>query len=60
MDGKSTEDYRLEAVSDDFRRRVAEGYRKLATDEGWVVVDGTGTVEEVFARVRAAFEEHFA
>jgi dTMP kinase len=51
---------RLEAVSDDFRRRVAEGYRKLATDEGWVVVDGTGTIDEVFARVRSAFEERFA
>ncbi len=51
---------RLEAVSDDFRRRVAEGYRKLATAEGWVVVDGTGTIDEVFARVRSAFEERFA
>ncbi|HYF45097.1 MAG TPA: dTMP kinase [Acidimicrobiales bacterium] len=49
---------RLEAVSDDFRDRVAEGYRKLAAEEGWAVVDGTGTVDEVFARVRAAYEEH--
>ena len=54
-----TELDRLEAVGDDFRQRVVEGYRTLAaTEEGWAVVDGTGTIEDVFARVLAAFEEH--
>lgn len=47
---------RFEAVGDGFHRRVAAGYRAMveADPAGWVVVDGTGTVEEVAARVRAA------
>jgi dTMP kinase len=51
---------RLEAVSDDFRRRVAEGYRELAKADGWATVDGSGTIEAVFALVLAAFEAHFS
>jgi dTMP kinase len=48
---------RLEGEGADFHRRVAEGYRALAaTDPRWVVVDGTGTVDEVASRVRASFE----
>jgi len=53
-----TELDRLEAVGDDFRHRVAEGYRKMAAEDGWAVVDGTGTVDEVFARVLSAYQEH--
>ena len=49
---------RLEAVGDEFHERVAEGYRTLAEADGWVVVDGVGTVDEVFARVLAAYEDH--
>lgn len=47
---------RLEAAGDEFHRRVAQGYRELAAaDPGrWVVVDGTGNVEAVAARVQAA------
>ena len=47
---------RMEAEGEGFHARVAEGYRSLAAaDPGrWVVVDGTGTVEEVAARVEAA------
>lgn len=50
---------RLEAVGDGFHERVADGYRALAAadPEGWAVVDGAGTVDEVFARVRSAVEE---
>lgn len=49
---------RMEAAGDDFHRRVAEGYRALAAaDPGrWRVVDGSGTIEEVEARVVAASE----
>jgi dTMP kinase len=49
---------RLEAQGDDFHERVARGYRTLAASDltRWLVVDGSGTVEEVAARVRAAFE----
>ncbi len=46
---------RLEAVGDGFHQRVAEGYRTMATeDPTWEVVDGSGDVDEVFARVLAA------
>ena len=49
---------RLEAVGDGFHQRVAEGYRTLADEDpdGWVVVDGAGTVDEVFTLVLAAVE----
>lgn len=44
---------RLEAEPDGFHQRVRDGYRMLAAadPERWVVVDGTGSVEEVAARV---------
>lgn len=44
---------RIEAAGDDFHRRVTEGYLALAASQPgrWVVVDGSGTVEEVAARV---------
>ncbi|HEX6596951.1 MAG TPA: dTMP kinase [Acidimicrobiales bacterium] len=46
---------RMEAAGQAFHDRVADGYRKLAADNPgrWVVVDGTGTVDEVAARVMA-------
>jgi thymidylate kinase len=49
---------RLEAVGDGFHQRVAAGYRELAEQGDWAVVDGSGTIDEVFARVRSAYEEH--
>jgi dTMP kinase len=47
---------RLEAAGAEFHRRVAEGYAMLAAHdpERWLAVDGTGTPEEVEARVLAA------
>ncbi len=47
---------RFEAESLEFHRRVAEGYRRLASDEPsrWRVIDGTGTVEGVAVRVLEA------
>jgi dTMP kinase len=49
---------RMEAAGDDFHRRVADGYRELAAadPDRWVVIDGVGSVEEVAARVRKAFD----
>lgn len=48
---------RLEAVGDGFHQRVADGYRTLAADDpSWVVVDGSGGVEDVFALVLAAVQ----
>jgi dTMP kinase len=53
---------RLEAVGDGFHGRVADGYRALAAADpgGWAVIDGTGTVDEVFALVLAAVEERLS
>lgn len=50
---------RLEAEAEDFHRRVVEGFRSMATAEPqrWIVVDGTGSPDEVAARVRAAVDE---
>ncbi len=44
---------RMESAGDDFHRRVAEGYRVLAArdPDRWRVVDGSGTVDDVEARV---------
>lgn len=49
---------RFEAVGDGFHHRVADGYRALAAAQPWTwaVVDGTGAVEDVAARVRATVE----
>ncbi len=44
---------RFEREDPAFHERVAEGYRRMAAEDPtcWRVVDGTGTVEEVAARV---------
>jgi dTMP kinase len=49
---------RLEAAGDAFHQRVVAGFRTLAaTDpDRWLVVDGTGDVEEVAERVAKAFD----
>jgi len=49
---------RLEAEEAGFHDRVAAGFRDLAAaePERWVAVDGTGSVEEVAARVRKVWE----
>lgn len=49
---------RIEAKGLEFQRRVAEGYRRYAQlDPRAVVVDGTGSPEEVHARVMARIGE---
>jgi dTMP kinase len=45
---------RLESAGDDFHARVADGYLALAEQEGWLVVDGSGTPDEVERSVWAA------
>ena len=51
--GRAGRGDRMEAEDRAFHERVADGYRALAAaDPGrWVVVDGTGEVEKVAARV---------
>jgi dTMP kinase len=53
---RSVDRDRLEAEGDDFFHRVDEGYAALAAADPirWRVVDATGTVEEVAARVAEA------
>jgi dTMP kinase len=49
-------DDRLESLGDDFHERVRSGYLALAAEDPghWVVVDGTGAVDEVATRLRSA------
>jgi dTMP kinase len=49
---------RMEAEGTDFHDRVAGGYQELAASDPdrWVVIDGVGSVDEVAARVREAFD----
>ncbi|MDQ6728323.1 MAG: dTMP kinase [Actinomycetota bacterium] len=49
---------RMEQAGDAFHRRVVEGYHALAAGDParWCVVDGSGTPDQVSARVIAAFE----
>lgn len=50
---------RFEAAGDDFHARVVAGYRAMAEADPsrWLVVDGTGTIDEVGSRVDAAVDE---
>jgi dTMP kinase len=52
------EEDRLELEGEPFQRRVAEGYRRLAEEAAtpWLVVDGTGPVDQVAAAVWAGTE----
>ncbi len=54
----SAED-RMELEGDGFRQRVADGYRCLAERPGsaWLVVDGSGTVEDVAALLWAGVHD---
>jgi thymidylate kinase len=49
----------MEQQGDGFRQRVADGYRHLAKEQDtpWLVVDGTGTVDEVAALVWDGVQE---
>lgn len=51
---------RLEAAGADFHRTVRAAYRDLAPAHGWVVVDGTGTPDEVEAEIWKAVEGFLA
>jgi len=53
---------RMELAGDDFHHKVGDGYRALAAaaPDRWVVVDGSGTVDGVAARVRAAVDASLA
>jgi dTMP kinase len=50
---------RIEAAGDGFHQRVGDGFaaQAAADPDRWVVVDGSGTVEQVEERVAAAVRE---
>ncbi len=41
----------------DFLEKVREGYLKLAKERGYVVIDGTESVEEIWEKIRRRVEE---
>lgn len=45
---------RIEAAGDDFHARVRAGYLEIAREPGHVVVDGSGSVEEIAAAIWTA------
>ncbi len=53
---------RMELAGDAFHHRVGDGYRALAaaSPSRWVVVDGSGAVDDVAARVRLAVDARLA
>jgi dTMP kinase len=53
---------RMESAGEAFHALVADGFRILAGEEPgrWLVVDGTGSVDDVAGRVRARFDEWLA
>jgi dTMP kinase len=57
----SVED-RIEVLGEEFRQRVADGYRLLAEADTtpWLVVDGSGPVAEVAAAVWSGVQDHLA
>lgn len=51
---------RIEREGDAFHARVRDGYRRLARERGWVVVDGDGSPDEVAARLSAVVAERLS
>ena len=49
----STERDRFERAGDAFHVQVRDAYRTLAAGRGWLIVDASGTADEVAARVQA-------
>jgi dTMP kinase len=49
---------RLESAGDDFHARVYEGFLEMAREDpkGWLVVDGSGAVDEVTTKVTEGYE----
>ena len=60
--GKTGKNDRLEKQSMEYHTMVAEGYRKLAAAEPdrFIVIDASGSIDEVQSRIRRNFLEHKA
>ncbi len=50
---------RFESMGDTYHQRVASGFAELADRLGWAVVEGSGTVSEVTARIMSEIEARF-
>jgi dTMP kinase len=57
---RRSEGDRMEREAETFHAAVRAAYRELAGPRGWVVVDGSGSVEEVAAKIWAVVEERLA
>ena len=53
---------RIEAAGEDFHRRVDVAFRDMAADDPsrWAIIDGMGTEEEVWERVRTVVLDRIA
>ena len=49
---------RMEREGAEFHARIRAAYRSLAPERGWIVVDGSGTPEEVADRIEAVVSPH--
>ncbi|HZR11978.1 MAG TPA: dTMP kinase [Acidimicrobiia bacterium] len=51
---------RIEREGEEFHARVRAGYRTLASERGWLVVDGDGAPDDVARRVAQVVEANLA
>jgi dTMP kinase len=50
----------IEAAGEDFHERVRRGFLTLAeSNERWVVVDGSGSIDDVAMAIRSIVDDHF-
>lgn len=55
QDGRGKAKETFEAKADDFQQKVNHAYPKIAHDFNIPIIDASGTIEEVFAKIKQAF-----
>ena len=55
QDGRGKAKETFEAKADDFQQKVNHAYPKIAHDFNIPTIDASGTIEEVFAKIKQAF-----
>jgi dTMP kinase len=53
-------DDRIEAEGESFLMRVAEGFKRLSAERGWIPVEADQGAEQVQQIIRRLLEDHFA
>lgn len=56
QDGRGKAKETFEAKADDFQQKVNHAYPKIAHDFNIPIIDASGTIEEVFAKIKQAFD----